>query len=136
MCNREKKCAHPCCKSSRRSALYSGRSALLEWTICPCIKTVSKIKGAPCTPRAHSHGRLHDFRGCAPGVCTFFELFIIAIYWEGAWKIFRMHSFRGSAQDKSLISDTGLMIFADLTATGVAELCQLGFLSHLWASTL
>ena len=59
--------------------------------------TVSEIKGAPCTRRAHFHGRVHDFRRCAPGVCTFFEPFIIAIYWEGAWNNFRVHSFRGSA---------------------------------------
>ena len=48
------------------------------------ILSVSEIKGAPCPRRAHSHGRVHDFRRCAPGVCTFFELFIIAIHWEGA----------------------------------------------------
>ena len=44
---------------------------------------VSEIKGAPCTLRAHIHGRVHDFRRCAPGVHTFFELSIIAIYWKG-----------------------------------------------------
>ena len=59
--------------------------------------SVSEIKGAPCTRRAHFHGRVHDFRKCAPGVCTFFEPFIIAIYWEGAWINFRVHSFMGSA---------------------------------------
>ena len=42
--------------------------------------TVSEIKGAPCTRRAHFHGWVHDFRRCAPGVCTFFGPFIIAIY--------------------------------------------------------
>ena len=61
------------------------------------IISVSEIKGAPCTRRAHFHGRVHDFRRCAPGVCTFFEPFIIAIYWEGAWSNFRVHSFMGSA---------------------------------------
>ena len=61
------------------------------------INTVSEIKGAPCTRCAHFHGRVHDFRRCAPGVCTFFEPFIIAIYWEGAWSNFRVHSFMGSA---------------------------------------
>ena len=59
--------------------------------------TVSEIKGAPCTRRAHFHGRVHDFRRCAPGVCTFFEPFIIAIYWEGALSNFRVHNFMGSA---------------------------------------
>ena len=34
--------------------------------------SVSEIKGAPCTRCAHFHGRVHDFRRCAPGVCTFF----------------------------------------------------------------
>ena len=58
---------------------------------------VSEIKGAHCTRRAHFRGRLHDFRKCAPGVCTFLEPFIIAIYWEGAWSNFRVHSFMGSA---------------------------------------
>ena len=37
------------------------------------LRTVSEIKGAPCTRCAHFHGRVHDFRRCAPGVCTFFE---------------------------------------------------------------
>ena len=72
--------------------------------------TVSEIKGAPCTRRAHFHSRVHDFRSCAPGVCTIFEPFIIAIYWEGAWSNFRVHSLWEvhpvSAQNKSLISDT------------------------------
>ena len=65
---------------------------------------MSEIKGAPCTRRAHFHGRVHDFRRCAPGVCTFFEPFIIAIYQEGAWTNVRVHSFRGSAPCESLIS--------------------------------
>ena len=39
-------------------------------------------------------------------MCTFFEPFIIAIHWEGAWSNFRVHSLMGSAQNKSLISDT------------------------------
>ena len=73
-------------------------------------KPVSEIKGAPCTRRAHFHGRVHDFRRCAPSVCMFFEPFCIAIYWEGAWTIFRVHSFRGSAPCEctkyKLISDT------------------------------
>ena len=59
--------------------------------------TVSEIKGVPCTRRAHFHGRVHDFKSRAPGVCTFFEPFIIAIYWEGAWSNFRVHSFMSSA---------------------------------------
>ena len=71
------------------------------------------MKGAPCTPREHFHGRVHDFRRCAPGVCTFFEPFIIAIhvYWEGAWSNFRVlwEVHPASAQDKSLISDTVTM---------------------------
>ena len=33
--------------------------------------SVSEIKGAPCTRRAHFDGRVHDFRRCAPGVVTF-----------------------------------------------------------------
>ena len=42
--------------------------------------TVSEIKPAPCTRRAHFHGRVHDFQKCALGVCTFFfKAFIIAI---------------------------------------------------------
>ena len=41
------------------------------------LVSVSEIKGAPCTRRAHFHGRVHDFRRCAPGVCTFF----LAIYY-------------------------------------------------------
>ena len=73
---------------------------------------MSEIKGAPCTRRAHFHGRVHDFRRCAPGVCTFYEPFTNAIYWEGAWGNFRVHSFMGSAQcectNKSLISDTAI----------------------------
>ena len=60
-------------------------------------QAVSEIKGAPCTRRAHFHGRVHDFRRCGPGVRTFFELFIIAIYWEGAWRNSWVQSFRGSA---------------------------------------
>ena len=47
-------------------------------TICTFVKNtyrivpVSEIKGAPCTRCAYFHGRVHDFRRCAPGVCTFF----------------------------------------------------------------
>ena len=41
------------------------------------IYSVSEIKGAPCTRRAHFHGRVHGFRRCAPGVCTF----SLAIYY-------------------------------------------------------
>ena len=48
------------------------------------VIAVFEIKGAPCTQRAHFHDRVHDFRRCAPGVCTFFEPFIIGIHWEGA----------------------------------------------------
>ena len=59
--------------------------------------SVSEIKGAPCTRRAHFHGRVHNFRRCAPGVCTFFEPFNIAIYLEGAWSNFRVHIFMESA---------------------------------------
>ena len=74
------------------------------------INSVSEIKGAPCTRCAHFHGRVHVFRRCAPGVCTFFELFIIAIYWEGALRNFWVRSFSEthpvSAKNKSLISDT------------------------------
>ena len=62
-----------------------------------CLLSVSEIKGAPCTRRAQFHGRVHDFRRCAPGVCTFFEPFIILIYWEGAWSNFWVHSLMGSA---------------------------------------
>ena len=78
---------------------------------------VSEIKGAPCTRRTHFHGRVHDFRRCAPGVCTFYEPFIIAIYWEGAWSNFRVHSLGevhpASAQNKSLIWDTGWFYHKD-----------------------
>ena len=42
--------------------------------------SVSEIKGATHTRRAHFHSRVHDFRRCAPGVWMFFEPFIIAIY--------------------------------------------------------
>ena len=63
-------------------------------------RAVSEIKGAPCTRRAHFHDRVHGLRRCAPGVCKFFEPFIIAIYWEGAWSNFRGHSFMGSAPCK------------------------------------
>ena len=59
--------------------------------------TVSEIKGAPCTRRAHFYSRVHDFQRCAPGVCTFLELSIIAVYREGAWSKFRVHRFRGHA---------------------------------------
>ena len=45
------------------------RGFALQWNIG---FTVSEIKGAPCTRRAHFHGRVHDFRRCAPGVSTFF----------------------------------------------------------------
>ena len=78
----------------------------------PILETVSEIKGAPCIQLAHFHDQVHDFRRCAPGVCTFFEPFIISIYWKGAWSNFRVHSFMGSAagsvsaQNKSLISET------------------------------
>ena len=54
--------------------------------IRPCsgrMKAVYEIKGAPCARRAHFHGRVHDFQRCAPGVCTFFEPFCIAIYLGG-----------------------------------------------------
>ena len=78
---------------------------ILFGVTCPVYRTlvlkesiaVSKIKGAPCTWRAHFHGRVHNVRKCAPSVCTFFEIFIIAIYWEGAWSNIRVHSLRGSA---------------------------------------
>ena len=73
-----------------------GRQLLRLTALCSTY-SVSKIKGAPCTRRAHFHGRVHDFRRCAPGVCTFFERFIIAIYWEGAWSNFRVHRFMGNA---------------------------------------
>ena len=72
--------------------------------------SVSEIRGAPCTWGAHFHRQMHDFRRCASGVCTFLELFIIAIHWEGAWSnsgctvLGAMHPV--SAQNKSLISDT------------------------------
>ena len=33
----------------------------------------------------------------AARLVTFFELFCIAIYWEGAWSNFRVLNFRGSA---------------------------------------
>ena len=67
---------------------------------------MSEIKGAPCVQCAHFHGRVHDFRRCAPGVCTSFEPIIIATYTEGAWRNSRAHSFRKSAPNKTLISDT------------------------------
>ena len=35
--------------------------------------------------------------GVHPVCARFFEPFIIAIYWEGAWINFRVHSFMGSA---------------------------------------
>ena len=57
---------------------------------------VSEIKCAPCTQCAHFRRRVHDFRRCAPVVCTFFELFIITTYYEGAWKDAPVHSFRKS----------------------------------------
>ena len=62
------------------------------------------------TRGAHFNSRVHDFWRCAPGVCTFFEPFIIAIYWEGDGAIsgctvlWEVHP--ASAQNKSLISDT------------------------------
>ena len=74
--------------------------------------TVSEIKGAPCTRRAHFHSRVHDFQRCAPGVCTFFVFFIIAIYLRvhgaisGCTVLGKVHPV--SAQNKSLISDTGV----------------------------
>ena len=57
--------------------------------------TVSEIKGAPCTRCAHFHGRVHDFRRCAHGVCTFFEPFLIAIILEGCMEQFPGAQFYG-----------------------------------------
>ena len=48
-------------------------------------------------PAPGVHISTAGFWRCAPSVCTFFELFIIAIYWEGSWSNFWVHSFRGSA---------------------------------------
>ena len=77
---------------------------------------MSEIKGAPCTQRAYFHGRVHDFWRCAPNVCTFFEPFIIAIYWEGAWPFSGCTVLREvhpvSAQNKSLISDTCIHVYS------------------------
>ena len=63
----------------------------------PNSLTVSEIKGAHCTRRAHFHCRVHDFRRRAPGVCTFFLAIYYCYTWEGAWSNFRVHSFMGSA---------------------------------------
>ena len=71
---------------------------------------MSEIKGAPCTRCAHFHGRVHVFRRCAPGVCTFFSAiyncFILggigAI--SGCTVLGEVHPV--SAQNKSLILDT------------------------------
>ena len=59
--------------------------------------SVSEIKGAPCARCAHFHGRVHDFRRCAPFVCTFFEPINIATYTEGARRNSWVHSFKRSA---------------------------------------
>ena len=45
---------------------------------------MSEIKGAHCARCTHFHGRVHNFKSCAPGVSTFFEPVIIATYKEGA----------------------------------------------------
>ena len=75
--------------AQRRSGLGDGSPRKLEVVRQKCEKeihiyavaprcsllyiTVSEIKGAPCAWCAHFHGRAHDFRRCAPGVCTFFR---------------------------------------------------------------
>ena len=72
----------------------------------------SEIKGAPCTRHTHFHGGVHDFRRCAPGVCTFFDP-IIMLYIKvrrvhgaisGRTVLWAVHPV--SAQNKNLISDT------------------------------
>ena len=72
--------------------------------------TVSEIKGAPCTRRAHLHGRVHNFLRCTPGVCTFFERFIGRVHGtiSGCTVLWEVHP--ASAQTKSLISDTALYL--------------------------
>ena len=77
--------------------------------VCRPVCTVSEIKGAPCTRCAHFRRRVHYFRRCA----TFFELFIITTYQEGACRNSRVHSLGevhpAGAQNKTLISDTVCM---------------------------
>ena len=53
---------------------------LLIFAMTDQYQSVSEIKGAPCTRCAHFHDWVHNFRRCAPGVCTFFEHVIIATY--------------------------------------------------------
>ena len=55
-----------------------GTQNLLSPTPGVVYYSVSEIKGAPCARWAHFHGRVHDFRRYAPGVCTFFKPVTIA----------------------------------------------------------
>ena len=78
-----------------QAAIAIGRFLFIS-LISKCTLAVSEINGAPCTPRAHFHSRVHDFWRCAPGVCMFFKPSIIAQ--EGAWRDVRVHSFRAPCE--------------------------------------
>ena len=60
---------------------------------------VFEINGALGARRAHFDSRAHVFQTCAPDVCTFFHLIIIAIYQRSAWKKSRAHSFKMNAPE-------------------------------------
>ena len=52
---------------------FHGRYIWSTYQLVSCLLlcSVSEIKGAPCARCTHFQGRVHDFRRCAPGVCTF-----------------------------------------------------------------
>ena len=64
----------------RSNGLIMGLSILRrsrQWSLTACL---FKINGALGARRAQFRRRAHDFRHCAPDVCTFFKPAIIQIY--------------------------------------------------------
>ena len=51
-------------------------------------KAVSEIKGAPCTRRAHFHGRVHNFLRCARFLSYLLLLYIGRVHGEISWTFF------------------------------------------------
>ena len=70
------------------------------------LSSVSEIKGAPCTWRAHFRGRVHDFRRCARFLSHLLLLYVGRVHGaiSGCTVLWEVHP--ASAQNKSLISDT------------------------------
>ena len=64
--DKNRKIFHKFCKNHYNTRIY--------------IWSVFEIKGAHCARRAHFRRRAHVFLSCAPGVCTFFQGIIMAVF--------------------------------------------------------